>query len=875
MANWQWPWVATPGGYDYRMVVFRICLCLAVACLCARVCIADPEPPAADPDAPKAITPDELAAAEKTLTSLTAEQQLAVNNLRYLMRPAYEVELMAGRRFRPCTLPPFEDVPTTAMTTLEAVRLWAVLRSGMPITPASERQLARFIAMPLPAETKSLAPYALGMSVCWAAQSRPEFGHGDALKKKAEELANAAIEVRTATDEKSAYIVGQMIDPKWFTNHLWRAVTCRCALALDIKFNENIWEADLRNLAGAYERRRGWTSSKADDLRTDYDFCTNFVSIAALSLAAMAPKDAVTSGVLRTIDKRFKHVPDVLARLEKDYPFDRLDGAIFACANSFAPELAPGEKTPADWHAAILRSASAYEPTGAVKSRRSLTSNMELGASRFDRISVETALSIIGLSGGFVPGEGPLAKLELATIGRAMHAFTVLHAHNIPADSDGFDDLDPAAEEAIRMGCEHLEGIQESDGSFPGLNAGYSGNTALCLLAMLHGGWDRNSGPIKRGLEWLLDYDPGKMKRGGEVAGVGYGNTYSDAIVLMFLQKYYEREQIEHGVFWCNDKAEYEKARKAVWEKIDAKHRTLIDKMVEHINDAHVNTDQGGFGYYPGGVAAGGMAGASPTYSDNSCSQYAILGYKAASLLGAKLNTEKLRHEAKRLIAQYYAVETMDEVEFVRSEDDKKSTSKEWKSKIRPGGWGYIAGSKSSPAIQLTAAGVSSLVICQDELKLRGELDNELDRAIELTIHGAQTWMATAYYKGGEAGGLDLMLNAGGMDGWSVFYNLYSVERACVLAGLKVLGKDVDWYEIGAEALIEHQNPEGNWGPENMAVPQTVNDCLAILFLKKASMPVITDPRRRQPQPDPITPDPDKPKDPVTGDKPKDPETGK
>lgn len=842
------------------MWMLRLTLPFIAVSICAGLCIADPAKPATEA---KTFTADEVSAAEKTVGALTPEQQLVINNLRYLLRPGYEAELMAGRRFRPCTLPPFEEVPVTAMTQLEIVRLLAVLRSGMPATPAVEKHLSRFLALPLPTVKNSLAPYGLQLMLCVAATANTGFANKE-MVARATALIESAMEIRDVVEEKSAY-VGKTIDPRWFMNHLWRAVVCRCALALGLGFNEKVWEKDLRALNGVFEKDRGWASSKRDDLRNDYDLCTNYASLAALSLAISSPPGTVNDGLLRTLEKRFKDATEVLARLEKDYPFERLDGLCLAFVASLAPTLAPGKKLAADWQAAVLRIAAGYEPTGAVKARRSLASNMELAESRFDRVIVETAFSVVGVSGGFMPRGGPLAPLDLATIGRSMHALSVLHAHNIPKDSDGFGDMDPAAEDAIRLGCEHLESIQNSNGSFPGMNASYSGNTALALLAMMHGGWDRNSGPIKKGLEWLLDYDADKIKRGTEVAGVGYANTYSDAIVLMFLQKYYEREQASHGVFWADDKGEFEKARKKVWEEVDGKHRSLIDKLVKNLDDAHVNTDKGGFGYYPNGVAPGGLAGVGATYSDNSCSQYAILGYKAASLLGAKVNTDKLKHEAKRLVDQYFAVEGMDEVELVRPADEKKSSSKEWKGKIRPGGWGYISGTRAPPSLQMTAAGISSLVVCQDELKVRGELDSDFERSIELAIHGAQAWLATAYYTGGKAGGLGSMLKAGGADGWGVYYNLYSVERACVISGAFMLGKDIDWYEIGATALIEEQNPEGNWGPERPTSPSTVNDCLAILFLKKASLPVITDPRRRQPKPDAPPPSPEPDKGPITG----------
>ena len=42
-----------------------------------------------------------------------------------------------------------------------------------------------------------------------------------------------------------------------------------------------------------------------------------------------------------------------------------------------------------------------------------------------------------------------------------------------------------------------------------------------------------------------------------------------------------------------------------------------------------------------------------------------------------------------------------------------------------------------------------------------------------------------------------------------------------------------DWYFDGATSLLEEQAKGGNWGP-------VIDTCFAILFLKKAALPVIT-----------------------------------
>ena len=85
--------------------------------------------------------------------------------------------------------------------------------------------------------------------------------------------------------------------------------------------------------------------------------------------------------------------------------------------------------------------------------------------------------------------------------------------------------------------------------------------------------------------------------------------------------------------------------------------------------------------------------------------------------------------------------------------------------------------------------------------------------------------------------------------GWGLYYNLYSIERGCVLAGAKYLGGTLDWHTIGSEILVKLQRKDGSWAGrrydssaslENNA-KQPIDTSLAILFLKAAAMPVITE----------------------------------
>jgi len=62
-------------------------------------------------------------------------------------------------------------------------------------------------------------------------------------------------------------------------------------------------------------------------------------------------------------------------------------------------------------------------------------------------------------------------------------------------------------------------------------------------------------------------------------------------------------------------------------------------------------------------------------------------------------------------------------------------------------------------------------------------------------------------------------------------YYLYALERAGMLYGTERIGSH-DWYEEGAKVLVESQRGDGAWG-------NTADTCFAILFLRRATQPLV------------------------------------
>ena len=75
----------------------------------------------------------------------------------------------------------------------------------------------------------------------------------------------------------------------------------------------------------------------------------------------------------------------------------------------------------------------------------------------------------------------------------------------------------------------------------------------------------------------------------------------------------------------------------------------------------------------------------------------------------------------------------------------------------------------------------------------------------------------------------------GGTSFWPLYY-LYSLERACVIAGKRYIGTH-DWYLEGAAAVVGWQAEDGAFRPDGAAGWMDLpNTCFALLFLKRASL---------------------------------------
>lgn len=206
---------------------------------------------------------------------------------------------------------------------------------------------------------------------------------------------------------------------------------------------------------------------------------------------------------------------------------------------------------------------------------------------------------------------------------------------------------------------------------------------------------------------------------------------------------------------------------------------------------------------------------------------------------------------------------------------------------MQPGGWGYTC-TQTVPDFAMTAAGASSLSICMDELRLRGELVPKLEQDINRRIAGALMYMRHEFHVNDSCRAAHAATGGAPLwDGCGFYYDLYSTERACELLKVRELPGEFDWYRVGAELLCYSQEIDGSWRADNVTertqagaaingkpatrlTPQTANICMAILFLKRAAMPILTDHRRfdkAKPRTEEEDPAKAPPKKPITGER--------
>ncbi|WP_165073476.1 DUF4159 domain-containing protein [Paludisphaera rhizosphaerae] len=205
--------------------------------------------------------------------------------------------------------------------------------------------------------------------------------------------------------------------------------------------------------------------------------------------------------------------------------------------------------------------------------------------------------------------------------------------------------------------------------------------------------------------------------------------------------------------------------------------------------------------------------------SDNSNTQYALLGLHTASEVGIQV-----KPEVWKLAREY------------------------WESAQRiDGGWGYHH--KEADGVStasMTAAGISSLVITglrrfQGAEEIHGDAIQNCGKGnLNINLKRGIDWMSSRFQIG---------QNFPQGQYWRLYY-LYGLERAGRLGGVRFFGEH-DWYREGAEALVHEQDRLGGFWRESSADNNPlISTSFALLFLAKGRSPVLVNKLRHGPRND-------------------------
>jgi hypothetical protein len=453
-------------------------------------------------------------------------------------------------------------------------------------------------------------------------------------------------------------------------------------------------------------------------------------------------------------------------------------------------------------------------------------------------------------------------------------------------------DVDPArVDAAVKKACEWLKSQQQADGHWAGknqhLDAPYpNGVTALCLYALLKSGFeDKDSNCVKKGFGFL------RPKQ--------FVKVYDVSCLILALTALWQPPPPMKEISE-EEKKDPEKMRTSVFEPYEKKLKKNFRKKVpkwamDWLKKAvawTVQQQQANVWRYPGNHGAGPV-------EDASNSQYAMLALYSAMRVGvsvpkkvfSRAATYFLVHQekdgpevkgfpvpaadfdiAKLKQLEKDMLEKMKEIAEQNkkiAKDAKKAGEKtpELDSpsttvvmedpyrkyggeprKMRARGWAYtIKAGVMAPEMQkdwttangsMTTSGVAALVICKEQIE-KG-LKSGAKKKINQAIRDGLAWM---------------------VHNWSVSKNpdcgtwhkywLYGIERAAVLSLCYKLGEH-KWYKEGAEYLLGNQSSAGSWPADSEKVTwfrgqlgygENVSTCFAVLFLKRATVPIIKPPR--------------------------------
>lgn len=448
----------------------------------------------------------------------------------------------------------------------------------------------------------------------------------------------------------------------------------------------------------------------------------------------------------------------------------------------------------------------------------------------------------------------------------------VLFSPSVPAapDDAGFADdakVDKAKRKAaIEKGVQYLKGKQGADGSWtpdgaPQTSHYQEGYTALSIFALLKCGVKRNDPVILKGMKYIKEQP--------------FKSVYSVSCLILALDSFYTPQLDPEDP---DDKEKlstepYEKIVKKGWQKANPGDFKLLKEALDWI----ISKQEKNIWRYPNSANLPRPADDTAD-EDASNTQYAMLALNVGLRLGlvrnpavffkvieyflkeqdkdgpdftppfrvpgADLDIKLLKKLRKELMKN--AKKRIREAKKEKKEFDPGTTTLDKDPypeygpediKMKARGWSYVArgkgqGHSCKTTGSMTTSGVAALMICKSAVEGHPQWRAYKDK-VNQSIRDGAAWLAANW-------SVSQNPNLGGSH---YYYYLYGLERAGVLSLCLSFGKH-NWYEEGANAILARQNADGSWGGASTGDGTVADTSFALLFLKKATTPIVKMPEQ-------------------------------
>ncbi len=364
--------------------------------------------------------------------------------------------------------------------------------------------------------------------------------------------------------------------------------------------------------------------------------------------------------------------------------------------------------------------------------------------------------------------------------------------------------LQPLIDRAIAKCVKYLKDAQNRDGGWGNQPTSRSkaGNTALTLLALMSSGEKNDSKCIDEGFEYLY--------------GKSFATNYEASAVIMACEA---RGISDEEWKLARENKITEQPKRDLSADDDRLLESALRYILSHRAKEKNNKDM------PVPLwSYGDDTETDPKRFDVSVTQYVMYAFYSAMRCGKTIPTKILTEIVDGFLACQekkgppVKLEITDDIT-----KDKKKTTTVRGAKAR--GWGYIM--PKYPYGSMTSAGITTLVIAKACLKnnkalsskIAAKIDNSVMDGLAFMQHNFSVFKNPKKYR------------------YQFYYYMYSLERAGVLAQTECYGEHL-WYPEGAAVLIAEQKDDGSW---EQSIPST---CFGLLFLKRATMPVLTESKK-------------------------------